>query len=190
MPPSIHIVRHAQSMTNVSLDFDHHDPELTELGHQQSTALAEQFKKLGKIDLVLASPMQRTIQTALNAFPDYNNKIVLIPDLQEYGTTPSDTGSSPDILLEKYGDARLDYSFVTPDWTDKGPHTRYAPRFVAIRARSARIFIRSIAQRFRDTDANIVVVSHATFIGYLTKGDENLFLNAEYRTYYFDPIHH
>ncbi|KAI0471352.1 histidine phosphatase superfamily [Xylaria cf. heliscus] len=188
MAPTIHVIRHAEALHNATDNYEIHDPELTELGYQQCEALAAELADLGEVELVFASPLQRAIQTALATFKNYSKHIALLPDLQEYDLLPPSIGSSPDELFQKYGPDRLDYSFLAQDWTDKSPHSRYAPKFTAARARSARLFLRSVAQKYRDTDANIFVVSHGLFIGYLTASDGNMFKNTEYRSYHFEQL--
>ncbi|KAI0913912.1 histidine phosphatase superfamily [Ustulina deusta] len=191
MPPAIHAIHHAQAQHNINNDLNHPDPVLTELGYQQCKTAATELGGLGdKIDLILASPLQRTIQTALAVFPAYTKskkQVVLLPDLQESSIAPSDTGSCREYLEMLYGPV-LDYSFLTPDWTDKGPKSRHSPRFAEARARSTRLFIRAIAQEYRDRDFNIVVVSHGMYLRYLTKHEGNMFRHVERRTYVFGPI--
>lgn len=53
----IYLVRHGQKLTNP------HDPQLTELGKQQAKETAKFFSDK-KIDLLVASPYQRTLETA------------------------------------------------------------------------------------------------------------------------------
>ncbi|KAK5628976.1 hypothetical protein RRF57_004691 [Xylaria bambusicola] len=187
MPPSIHVIRHAQALHNVDQDFTIPDPELTELGHEQCKKATAELGDLGdKTVVILASPLQRTIQTALALFPAYTasgKKVVLVPDLQEIGVTPSDTGNSREYLENKFG-VILDYDLLTPDWMDKSGASRNAPECVEERARDTRVFIRSIAQKYGDENVNIVVVTHGQYLWSLTKNDI-WFENVERRTYVF-----
>ncbi|GAP84528.1 putative phosphoglycerate mutase family protein [Rosellinia necatrix] len=191
MPPTIHVIRHAEAAHNVAKDATLRDPKLTETGLSQCEKLASEVAKLGPIEVVLCSPMKRTIQTALAGFPDYvrsKKRIVLLPDLQESGKEPCDIGSTREELEREFGRARLDYSFVAPGWTDKTPSSRYAPQCVLKRARATRLFLRTVAQRHRDTDAHIAVVTHGTYIGALTRTYGQLFGNTEMRSFRFDPL--
>ncbi|KAI1116286.1 histidine phosphatase superfamily [Nemania sp. NC0429] len=191
MAPTIHVIRHAHAWHQAKPDTSIPDPELTELGIQQCYALAADIAKVGKIALIFSSPMKRAIQTALAAFPAYTqsrSKIVLLPALQEIGTNESDIGSSCADLVRQFGSANLDYSFVEAAWTNKGPGTPYDPQFATAQARAMRIFIRAVAQRYRATDAHIVVISHALFIGHLTRGDYMAYDNAEWRSFRFEQI--
>src|SRR5438094_7162273 len=108
MPPTIHLVRHAQALHNATKDYSIHDPELTQLGLRQCSKLASRFPHFGKIECVLASPMTRTIQTALEGFRPFtqDKSIHLLPDLQETSASPSDTGSSQEALKRRFGNAR------------------------------------------------------------------------------------
>ncbi|KAI1742619.1 histidine phosphatase superfamily [Xylaria scruposa] len=191
MAPTIHIFRCAKGIhsgpqpANQLLPYA--DPELADQGRQQSAALAAELAFGGGIELVFASPMQRAIQTALTVFETYtqSKRIVLLPDLRESNSL----SSSPDDLLRKFGDQCLDFSFMTPDWTDNNPQSRYNFRFNAPRGSSTRLFLRAVAQRYRDTDAHIVVVTHGSYIKYLIDPPPaEPYKHAEYRSYKFERI--
>jgi broad specificity phosphatase PhoE len=67
MPPTLILIRHAQALHNVASDWSIHDPPLSELGEQQSSELHEALKdnKLANAaELIVVSPMRRTLQTA------------------------------------------------------------------------------------------------------------------------------
>ncbi|KAI1363777.1 histidine phosphatase superfamily [Xylaria arbuscula] len=187
MPPTIHLIRHAQAEHNVDQDFTIHDPDLTSLGHEQCELA---FKEWGNPVIVLASPLQRTIQTALGLFREYTSsgrKIILVPGLQEVGNTPSDTGSPREKLESRFGND-LDYGLLAPDWADKTDKSLISEESIKERARSTRAFIRSIAQEYKDEDVSIVVVTHGKFLWYLTKNHDYWFKNVERRKYVFDDL--
>ncbi|GAW16245.1 hypothetical protein ANO14919_056680 [Xylariales sp. No.14919] len=190
MPPTIHIIRTAQGAhyTRDSGNIEYHDPVLTKEGYEQCTELASEIAGLGhKFELVIASPMKRSIQTAIAVFREYlrSKKIVLLPDLQELGMYPGDTGSPQGELERIFGTDVLDYYFVGPDWTDKSPGSRSAFSSLFKRAHLARHFIRSVARTYRDTDAHIAVLTHSHFINYLLTGysDTSVFKFAERRAF-------
>jgi broad specificity phosphatase PhoE len=62
-----------QALHNVNPSIEgynkHHDPLLSKLGESQSLALRAKFQHAP--DLVVVSPLQRTLQTALIAFGDF-----------------------------------------------------------------------------------------------------------------------
>ncbi|KAF2969568.1 hypothetical protein GQX73_g3993 [Xylaria multiplex] len=188
MAPTIHFIRHGEAAHNVNADLNLHDPKMTPKGFKQCEQLTAEIAGLGHdFELVFASPMKRTIQTALIAFPKYlqSKKIILLSDLQEIGTYAADTGSSIKDLEDEFGTARLNYSLVQPCWTDKSPGTRYHISNCVNRARVVRLFLKSVAQTYRDTDAHIAVVSHGNLLGYMSHPVAD-FKNCDRRTYRFE----
>ena len=109
-----------------------HDPLLTDLGHEQCAKLRESFPHHDKIDLVTASPLRRTIYTALESFepvfqarPDM--KLIGLPDVQETSDVPCDTGSAPQALREEFAGKPVDLELVHEDWNNKVRH--FLPEF-------------------------------------------------------------
>lgn len=66
--PTIHLLRHAESADNLSNDFNHRDPGLTETGFIWPAALATTFPALPSIGVILISPLTRTIETTPTGF--------------------------------------------------------------------------------------------------------------------------
>lgn len=100
-----------------------HDPQLTDFGHEQCRNLRETFPRHADIDLVTASPLRRTLHTALESFepvlkakPDL--KVIALPDIQEISDVACDTGSEPSVLKEEFKSA-VDLDLVQIGWNDK-----------------------------------------------------------------------
>jgi broad specificity phosphatase PhoE len=92
---------------------------------------------------------------------------------------PCDRGSSVTVLKQAFGSSALDFSTVPPDWNSKKGHWAATPEALAARAER-------VKRRLRDrSEGEIVVVTHAGFLGWLT-GEEVEFGNAEWRSYRFD----
>ncbi|KAF4955743.1 hypothetical protein FGADI_4314 [Fusarium gaditjirri] len=120
MPPIIHCVRHGQGVHNLSYaNHDLPDPELTPLGEEQAQALTTRFPELANIELIVSSPLQRTIQTALLAFPTKLKaglQVLAWSEVQEASDLICDTGSPlPDIKARFHG-LPVDFSLIEPDW--------------------------------------------------------------------------
>lgn len=67
MPPTLLLIRHAQALHNVASDWSLHDPPLSELGKQQCEELHQTLKNSdigNQVELIVVSPMRRTLQTA------------------------------------------------------------------------------------------------------------------------------
>ncbi|EAU33827.1 conserved hypothetical protein [Aspergillus terreus NIH2624] len=199
MPPIVHCVRHAQGVHNISVA-NHviHDPLLTDLGNEQCRQLRDRFPFHDRIDLVTASPLRRTIYTALQSFepvfqrrPDL--KLVLLPDAQETSDVPCDTGSDPADLRREIDAKQLpvDAEYVHDGWNNK--EGRYAPTTHAIkeRARACRRWLKARPEK------EIVLVTHGGFLHYFTEDWEDSskfqgtgWTNTEYRTYTFSAEEH
>ena len=75
------------------------------------------------VDLIVASPIKRTIYTALLSFEETikrkDLRIVALPELQETSDLPCDIGSSPEFLAREFKGKPVDLSLVQPGWESK-----------------------------------------------------------------------
>ncbi|KAI1311168.1 histidine phosphatase superfamily [Xylaria venustula] len=185
MPPVIDVIRHAESTHNTTRNSYERDPNLTTHGEWQAFHLGKSYAFMNKISHLVSSPMRRAIRTTLIAFEDVllqGKKVILLPELQETGTRPSDTGQPPRDL-EAVFRPQIDTSLLDRNWFLKKQGSKYIPDVALIeaRAREARVFLRELAQSGPD-DAHIVVVSHGGFLHFLTENYSGL--TEEYFTTY------
>ena len=152
------------------------DPVLTSLGESQARALRTSFPY--KPSLVLASPLRRTIQTALLGLASSHTPLELDPDLQEADRWPCDTGSDIPLLEAEFSGYSLDFSHLPRDWNNKKGVYAPTPEALEERARNVR---RSLRNREEQT---ILVVTHGGFLAYLVPEAEP-FANTEWRFYQF-----
>ena len=165
-------------MTNIFLSQGFHnvspssqvlrDPTLTPLGVSQCQALCLRFPRHDKIDLLVASPMKRTLYTALVVFAPVlkahpSMKVVALPQLQETSSIPCDTGSSRAELEKEFEGCPIDFSLVTEDWNSKIGKWGTTDEIVAERALEARQWLRSRPEK------EIVAVAHGGFLHHLTQ---------------------
>lgn len=195
MPTTVHLVRHAQGIHNLRVE-NHKfvDPDLTDLGNEQCSILKAQFPHHDKVAYLVASPMRRTLYTALQSFTPFDpsspaakehRKVLANPLIQEVSTNPCDYGSPVAKIAAEFGD-KVDISRVDDSWTDKSEGSRWAPSMTRLqtRAREARVWLRELAGG-ADTDAHIVVVTHGGFLHFLT--DDYDGLNREYGEFSESP---
>ncbi|KAJ7286500.1 histidine phosphatase superfamily [Mycena rebaudengoi] len=167
MTKKLHILRHGQAIHNVQRGYPLRDPPLTEQGLSEATNVVFSFQP----DLIICSPMVRTIQTVSAAFPDIlHSKTVPLdiwPDLREAHDAICNQGVSRSQLATQY--PSLDLSLCAEEW-DYSPHSEDA----AVQ---------------RATRQNILLVSHRGFIAYLAGGSQfsNCCAQIELRSYTFDP---
>lgn len=173
----VHILRHGLAEHNVSGNFNTHDPLLiTSAVETAKDTLASQKDNFNNPTLVLMSPLQRCIQTALYAFhPEWNKtaaeffkdgtpRFAVMPQLQEMSENPCDTCHPLEFLKEKYGN-QVEFPnewFTNNDWLIK-KGTQYADNemLVSKRAEFVRQYIKSLP------DCEIIAVSHGDFIQHL-----------------------
>lgn len=142
------------------------DPALTPLGEQQCRELNDRFPYHDSVDLLVSSPLRRTIQTTLLSFtPEIARgvKYFALPEIQETSDLPCDTGSNLATLKQEFKDQPVDLSLVPEDWDSK--KGKWAAEQDAIEARclEARKWLKS------RNEPQIVVVSHGGLLHYLTE---------------------
>jgi len=175
---------------------------LTPLGETQAQALRKIFPH--QPDLIVVSPLRRTLQTALigvarpeipillepgwsasnsSAFPIHHGlkraeQLTRSPDLQEADSWPCDTGSDVAVLESEFRDAKLDFSPLPPDWNSK--EGLWAPTREALRARATRVR-RKLRKR---PERLILVITHGGLLRELIP-EEMPYANTEWRMYAF-----
>ncbi|MCJ1386269.1 hypothetical protein MMC17_009395 [Xylographa soralifera] len=188
----IHLVRHAQGFHNLS--YKKHsirDPLLTPKGRTQCGNVSATFPaaQQSSIKLLAASPMRRTIYTALYSFPDLLKRglqIVALPEVQETGAVPCDIGSDPEVLEKEFETLPVDLSLVHEGWNSKTGC--WAINAGAVQKRA--LFVR---RWLRDREEDVIcLISHGGFLHYLNEDWDGFgeakgtgWANCEWRTYEF-----
>lgn len=146
---------------------------------------------MAQIDLLMASPMKRTIQTCQLSFApavERGHKILLMPLAQEGSDTPMDTGSSEESIREAFGDLVDTQRLEThPYWNTNTGRFGTEGDVLIWRAQQLRQVIRDRPEK------NIALVSHGQFAHYIVgnvskDGNEQttrMWENTECRSYEF-----
>lgn len=159
-PQTIYIIRHAQGTNNLEPQEEHigtRDPGLTDEGISNSKARREELPDQQSIELICASPLRRTIQTAesmLQPCLQRGLRITALPDLQESWDGPSDTGSELKSVKAEFGHELVDWQFVKDGWEVKEGEHAQNPTSLKGRALRLREWLKNRDER------NIVVVGH------------------------------
>ena len=111
-----------------------------------------------QVDIVLVSPLTRTLETATLMFPDRSVPFVAIEMCREaFGGHPCDQRRPISVVKKEFG--HVDYGHVgTDDDSWHNPDRRETVREVSVRADKFLAILRSRPER------NIVVVSHGVFL--------------------------
>ncbi|KAI5807353.1 histidine phosphatase superfamily [Peziza echinospora] len=217
-PKYLTLIRHGEGVHNLTHDNNVHDPVLTTTGILQCNELNSNFTaqtsphNLPPPNLLVSSPLTRTLQTTLISFSTFlrNNpdvKILPLALLQETAEIPCDTGRSVEELKLDFsgkgnltgpelGDleerssegvvGRIEWGALDRVFPSKEGVYRGEQTVLEERARLARKWF------WEREEEHIVGVLHGGFLHYMTEDWTDLnptrgtgWFNAEYRTFEF-----
>eukprot|EP00026_Physarum_polycephalum_P015029 Phypoly_transcript_15611.p1 GENE.Phypoly_transcript_15611~~Phypoly_transcript_15611.p1 ORF type:complete len:252 (+),score=42.34 Phypoly_transcript_15611:49-756(+) len=156
----IHLIRHGQAQHNVDNKYDILDPTLTALGNQQAKDLGKRFESID-VQLVVVSPLRRTVETALNVFA--SDKFKEVPVVaneycrESYGVVICDKRRN---LAEIKADfaSRVDFSLIETEEDTWWEPTKEPEEHLILRATEFYNFLR--VQSY----TKIAVVAHHQFL--------------------------
>jgi len=114
---SVTFVRHAEAEHNATGDWNIPDPDLTPKGEQQARSLAaERPPEVATAQVLLTSPLRRTLQTTLLAFGTAGLPVVCESLIQEGGGAACDTGSDKASLRQWFAGTGLNFEGLHDQW--------------------------------------------------------------------------
>jgi broad specificity phosphatase PhoE len=160
---------------------------LTDLGRKQSAELHESLQAsdlANKTDLIVVSPMRRTLETMTIGLDFLIKKgVPILPDANwhENADKPCDTGNTMSIIGKEF--PQYDFSGVDPAWTDKTSNIERNPYAFTKKAIVARgqACLKDLYSR---PEKVIAVVSHSGFLR--TAVCNRMFFNADWRVFEYD----
>ncbi|KAJ6089982.1 hypothetical protein N7467_005198 [Penicillium canescens] len=176
MPPILYLIRHGQGEHNVNNSNHLRDPLLTAKGKDECLQLREEFPFSKEISIVLASPLQRTIQTAAWVFaPELEQRqlpFILVPGAQEISGFNCNHGwdedrvksQAPKLVAEVAPDfesSQLDTALVDESWNSKAGIYAHTLSAICKRAADLRRWL------WNRPEEHIVLVTHGGFLHYL-----------------------
>jgi len=158
---TIVLIRHGQAEHNVNEDYTIFDPALTKLGVQQSKDLSVKFSSIN-IDLIVVSPLRRTVQTAANIFSSekYNSVSIIANELcrESYGLVVCDKRSNLTAIKEEFASSKVDFSLIATEEDTWWESDKEPPEHLEQRVREFYRFLKS------RPESNIAVVTHHGFL--------------------------
>ncbi|MEI5907502.1 histidine phosphatase family protein [Bacillus spongiae] len=134
-------IRHGQGehTTDLPNSLNTRDPALTNQGKKQAVSLRSQFP-LSSTDLILISPMRRTLQTVeIWSEGIHCRKIVspflsprMFPQKQEWTTLPCDELLAKEKIKNEFKDFEIDVEEFSKEWWTKGINKLPEQEFVLI----------------------------------------------------------
>jgi broad specificity phosphatase PhoE len=157
------LVRHAQSEANAKIRGAPIDCPLTDLGRRQAAAVARRLSD-SRIDLVLASPYLRALETADIIRQATGVPAEIVPLLHEHHLSPFP--NEWPLLPRGTIEARFPEFRIPEAWQDADWHTPPEEHDTALE-RAQRV-ISSLSERFAATpDVRVAIVSHGSPVGKL-----------------------
>ena len=184
MTKEIYLIRHAQSEANAALDLDnptfYYDAKITFQGKEQALKAQKKLKNID-FDLMLCSPLTRTLQTFSLIFPNPISNTIVLPLVREHLDHSCDVGRQPSILQKEF--PHLNFDEVKEFWWNNYiPIDEKAINYESIEDLDKRVlkFKSWINKR---SEKRIALVSHGTFITRII----HFFLdNCEFKIWYPD----
>ncbi|CAK7208789.1 hypothetical protein SBRCBS47491_000216 [Sporothrix bragantina] len=190
MPPTVILIRHAQALHNIADKFliiPKLYIRLSELGFEQCKELREKLRTTlpGRLDaeLVLVSPMTRTLQTAMASLDWLIATGVPIQahaGWQETTDNPCDTGVPIAEVSPKF--PGVDFSLVDPVWPEK--KTPEAQLYAFTRRDLVTRAQKVLAELYARPESVVAVVSHSAFLSKAVSG--SMYANADFRIFDFE----
>jgi broad specificity phosphatase PhoE len=164
-----------------------HDPALTELGfgHQcdeLSRHLRQDLPLAQQVELIVVSPMRRTLQTAQQSLGWLMEKgvpVMLCAEWQENSSKPCDTGTAISEMQKEW--PQFDWSVVDPEFPSKTGLYEFSFQGLTQRGIEARRWLRNRPEKV------IAVVSHSGFLRAAVS--YRSYENADYRIFDFSDGH-
>ncbi|KAK5115555.1 hypothetical protein LTR62_001214 [Meristemomyces frigidus] len=161
-------MRHGQGFHSSAVTPNGHllpDPHLTPKGQEQCLARRQEFGDQSKIELLLASPLRRALESCHLTFAPCvarGLKIIALPMAEEATADPCDTGSPVEDLRKEFPPETVDFNHVRIGWYLHENEYAVDPVSLAARAAKLRRFVRDREER------EVVLVGHGFFNHYLT----------------------
>lgn len=184
---NIYWIRHAEALSNISkTNYEIVDPGLTPLGYTQCEDLKKYLqsnKIIDLIDLIVVSPLERTLETCNKIINQYHNSIPIISmdEIREHINHPCHKRKS---ISKK----KLQYKFVNFNQIVDDSDLMYN-KFNGNEPKSNVIsrcewFIKWLKNR---REKNILVITHGNFLfpmfNLIDAENKNFFSNCEIRKY-------
>ena len=117
MTKKVYLIRHAQSYANAANDLDnpkfYYDSPITDVGKQQALKARNRLSGIN-FDLLVCSPLTRTLETFSTIFENPISNTIILPLVREHLDHSCDVGSNPNILQKKF--TQFNFSKINNYW--------------------------------------------------------------------------
>jgi len=156
-------------LTAFAQDYSLRDPVLSEPGFSQCEdlhrSLQNDLPEANEVELIVVSPMRRTLQTAqagLRWLIERGVPVQLRGEWQENSDKPCDKGTYVGVISKEF--PNFDFSTVFPDWPAKSGRWAFTDEAIVARGKACREWLQSRPEKV------IAVVSPVCFLILHTQG--------------------
>ena len=171
MSKTLYCIRHGTASHNVNFPkigrkayTGFHDTPLVDFGHIESLSLGQNWNDKNMIELVVVSPLTRTLETAINIFIDAPNiPMIALDYIKEHPQSEEICNSRKRLSVLKKKYPNIDFSHINNE-NDTMFQLNKRPNDVELSELHKRIVFFKEWIRSR-TEKNIAVISHSSFLG-------------------------
>ena len=168
---ALHCIRHGLAVHNVMFNYigfkaftDYYDTPLLHEGYIQAETLSNTWVHKKNIELVVVSPLMRTLQTCVNIFKNTDVPIIALDSLLEYpfgGDENCNKRKNKSLLSANFPQINFDNITEEPEWqTNRSTIDDLEKR--------RQLFLNYIEHR---EEKHIAVVSHSSWLNYFLYKD-------------------
>lgn len=168
MEKTVFFIRHGYALHNKLFPIigtraysEFRDTDLMELGNKQASVLGRMWHELKDIELVLVSPCQRTIKTAMLIFENIDEPDILAQDF----LTEFPMGGDAEICNKRQFKPMLEYFYPYINFDDLKKDDEYWPKNIESKKDLIERIHKMIEYIGLRKEKKIAVVSHSSFIG-------------------------
>ena len=170
----VYCIRHGKSTHNVDYqnrgieaytDPIHEDANLVPLGIQQAAKLSSEWNEKNNIDLIITSPLLRTMDTTVHIFKNTNKPVIVLDEVREFplGSHITNKRKPKDYLEKVYPE--FDLSNIPEEAAEMEKETIDN---LKQRVNQTKKIIKSLNAK------NIALVCHSSFLKEFLETDDNI----------------
>lgn len=178
MSKNLYCIRHGTALHNVlfweigeTVYRKYRDTPLVAKGRNEAIELGNTWNNIDKVELVIVSPLLRTLQTATNIFCKKNVPMIALDCIMEFPQGLDMCNYRKTIIEYKPCYPNVDFSLITDTESKNWNHDREETKEeLNSRIEEMKDFIKSRPEK------HIAIVSHSSYLGYYLHkkiGDEN-----------------
>ncbi len=175
MTKTLYCIRHGIALHNVLFKnigemayIKHRDTKLVEQGIEQAKNLGKKWQEKDNIDLVVVSPLTRTLETATHIFNNSDTPIIAIDSLKEYPQATQECNHRRTVMELKTEFTNINFNEILQnkdqEWRDLIYNDDFEIKKLKHRISSFKTWIKNRPEN------KIAVVGHSSYLNMMLNG--------------------